>query len=167
MKGAVLFDWGDTLMRDLAEYNGPMKDWPRVEAVPAAADTLAALHSDWTLAVATNAADSEEPDIRAALRRLDLDRWIDRIYCFRNIGHRKPSSEFFDHIIKDLALSPERIVMVGDNYEVDVLGALHSGLYAIWFNEFSTEGRVNRRCRTVHTLADIPALLNDLEPIRK
>ena len=29
-KGCLLFDWGDTLMRDFKEFDGPMKDWRRL-----------------------------------------------------------------------------------------------------------------------------------------
>ncbi len=139
-KGALLFDWGDTLMRDFTEYTGPMKDWPRVEAIPGAADMLASLHNDWTLCLATNADVSDEADIRLALRRVDLERWLDKIYCFKTIGFKKPSPEFYQFILKDLGLPPERVVMVGDNYLADVLGAQNAGLHAIWFNRTTWEG---------------------------
>ena len=78
----ILFDWGDTLMRVFPEYDGPMVGWPEVAAVSHAAEALEALRPGWLLAVATNAAASEEADIRAALRRAGLDRFFDRIYCF-------------------------------------------------------------------------------------
>ena len=134
-KGSILFDWGDTLMRVFPEYTGPMKDWPRLEAVPGAVDMLDGLHEDWILALATNAADSDEADIRAALRRVDLERRLDKVYCFKTIGYRKPSPEFFDFILKDLGLPAERVIMVGDDLEADVLGARRAGLRAVWFNQ--------------------------------
>ncbi len=133
-KPAILFDWGDTLMRVFPEYTGPMKDWPRVEAVPGAAALLDSLHEDWLLCLATNAADSGEADIRAALRRVDLERRLDKIYCFKTIGYKKPSSEFFKFILKDLDLSANKVIMVGDDYIADVLGAQAAGVRAVWFN---------------------------------
>lgn len=160
VKGCILFDWGDTLMRVFPQFGGPMKDWPKVEAVSGAAEMLAVLHADLHLALATNAADSTEEDIRLALRRVDIDRWLDRIYCFKNIGHRKPSPEFFVYILKDLGLSPEQVVMVGDDYETDVLGASHCGLRAIWLNEGSvSESYTEPQC-TIHALAELPGLMN-------
>ena len=42
---AVLFDWGNTLMRDLPGQHGPMRDWPHVEALPGALETLTALRA--------------------------------------------------------------------------------------------------------------------------
>jgi putative hydrolase of the HAD superfamily len=160
-KGCLLFDWGDTLMRDMQEFTGPMKDWPRVEAIPGAAEMLAALHPDWILAIATNAADSDEMDIRAALQRVDLDRWLDKVYCFNKIRHKKPSLEFFQYILEDLKLSPQSVCMVGDNYEVDVLGANSCGMRAIWFNEHSLEERQAALHRSIHSLAALPEALKD------
>jgi putative hydrolase of the HAD superfamily len=158
-KGCILFDWGDTLMRDFKEFSGPMKGWPMVEAVPGAAEMLAALHPDWILAVATNADVSDEADIREALQRVDLDRWLDRIYCFKTIGHRKPSLEFFSYILDDLGLSPDQVVMVGDNYEADVLGANASGVQAVWFNERDEVNRQGKLVKTIHTLSELEACL--------
>jgi putative hydrolase of the HAD superfamily len=158
-KGCLLFDWGDTLMSVFPEFDGPMKDWPTVEAVPGAVEMLAALHPDWTLVLATNAADSEEEEIRLALRRVGLDRWLDKIYCFKTIGRTKPSPEFFNYILNDLGLSPERAIMVGDAYEADVLGANACGLRAVWFNEYTSEEHKNEKQRTIHELGALPALL--------
>ncbi len=157
----LLFDWGDTLMRDFPGFHGPMKDWPMVEAVPGAAEILAALHPSWTLALATNADDSDEADIRAALRRAGLDQYLDKIYCFKTIGHKKPAPAFFQAVLEDLGLAPERVIMIGDSFENDVLGANRSGLRAIWFNQQTGEVRRDKLQRTVHRLDGIPAILNE------
>jgi putative hydrolase of the HAD superfamily len=159
-KGCILFDWGDTLMRDCKEFNGPMKDWPRVQSIPDAVEMLAALHADWTLALATNSVDSDEKNIRLALQRVDLDQSLDKVYCFRNIGYKKPTLEFFQYILDDLRLTPQSLCMVGDNYEVDVLGANACGIRAIWFNEHSLEDREDSMHRTIHALVALPEVLS-------
>jgi len=158
-KGCLLFDWGDTLMRDFKDYPGPMKDWPRLEAIPGAAEALAALQPVWILALATNANDSDEADIRAALQRVNLDQFLDRIYCSKNVGHKKPSAAFYQYILEDLRLTYRSVCMVGDNYEVDVLGANACGMRAIWFNEHSRELRENDLLRTIHHLSALPESL--------
>jgi HAD superfamily hydrolase (TIGR01509 family) len=163
-KNCILFDWGDTLMRVFPEYNGPMKDWPKVEAIPGAADMLATLHTDWILALATNAPDSEEEEIRLALRRVGLDIFLDKIYCFKNIGHKKPSPKFFKFILTDLGLSPEQAIMVGDDYAADVLGANACGLRAVWFNASTREEHKNERQCTIHKLGALPELLKEFTP---
>jgi len=158
-KGCLLFDWGDTLMRDFKEYTGPMKDWPRLEVITGAAEMLASLHPDWILAIATSADVSNEQDIRAALQRVDLDQWLDKVYCFKNVGYRKPSMEFYRHIQADLKLSPQFICMIGDNFEADVLGANACGMRAIWFNEHSLEEREDALHHTIHSLGALPEAL--------
>jgi len=159
----LLFDGGDTLMREFPSFNGPMKDWPILEAMPGALEILTALHATWTLATATNADISTEEDIWAALRRVGLDQVMDKIYCPKGIGYRKPSPEFFQHILNDLRLTPDRVLMVGDSFENDVLGANRSGIYAIWFNWKTTEIRENEWHRTIHALQDLPELLKEMK----
>lgn len=155
----ILFDWGDTLMRVFPEYPGPMATWPGVAAMPHAVEALRSLHSSYRLAIATNAADSGEAQIRAALQRASLDEWIERVYCFRTIGARKPSPEFFAFILEDLQLDRRQVFMVGDDFEADVRGANASGLRAVWYNPFSELNRSDELYRTVHDLADLPHIL--------
>ncbi len=158
---ALLFDWGDTLMRVFPLFPGPMKDWPQVAAMPGAAEALAALQANWMLCIATNAADSTEEDIRAALRRVKLDEYIDTIYCYRSVGHRKPSPEFFDHILTDLNLDRSQVVMVGDDFESDIQGANRSGLYAIWYAPRSQETKQGEQYRSINDLRQLPAIFKD------
>jgi len=159
----LLFDWGGTLMRVFPEYSGPMAAWPRVEALPGAAGALAALRERWSLALATNAADSGEVEIRQALRRAGLDGYLERIFCYRQTGYMKPDPGFFRHILQALDLPPQQVVMVGDDYEVDVLGAVRSGLRAVWLNERSDRVEESTMVRTVHSLHELPQALAGFE----
>ena len=115
-----LFDWGDTLMADLAGQTGPMCRWPSVMAMPNAVEALERLSSLAHCHLATNARDSEPGQIRDALRRVGLDGFISRIFCFRSVGHAKPSPEFFAFISQELQCENEKIVMIGDDLEQDV-----------------------------------------------
>jgi FMN phosphatase YigB (HAD superfamily) len=158
-RGAILFDWGDTLMRDSTGFTSPMKDWPRVEAMPGAGEALAVLQPNWTLALATNADVSGEADIRLALRRVDLDQYLDRIYCFQGLGLRKPSPAFYRHILDDLALAPEQVFMVGDHFEADILGANALGIRAVWLNDKGEDKRSGDLYRTIQGLDELPDLI--------
>jgi putative hydrolase of the HAD superfamily len=155
----ILFDWGGTLMRELSEFEGPMVDWPHVETLPFVGVTLAALYPDWTLAVATNAAGSGEAEIRGALRRVGLDKWMDKIYCFRVLGLRKPTPEFFQYILNDLNLTPTQVFMVGDDFETDILGANRSGIRAIWFTLNPLAEKNGDMVRTIHDFRSLPDAL--------
>ncbi|NBL65503.1 noncanonical pyrimidine nucleotidase, YjjG family [Flavobacterium sp. NST-5] len=50
-------------------------------------------------------------------------------------GHKKPSAEIFKFALENAKCNPKTAVMIGDNLEADVEGALSAGLDAIFFNE--------------------------------
>jgi len=146
-------------MRDLPGYDGPMATWPRVEAMPHAAETLATLQSGWLIALATNAAASDETQIRAALARVGLAHYFDAIYCFRAIGYKKPSAEFFAYILNDLGIPATSAIMIGDDFETDVVGANRCGIRAVWLNTVSNEARRGEMFETIHDLSELPQAL--------
>jgi putative hydrolase of the HAD superfamily len=162
IKPVLLFDWGDTLMRDFPGFTTPMADWPHVQALPGVSETLALLQPAWRMCVASNADVSDEPAIRRALGRVDLDRWFERVYCSRSIGFKKPEPQFFGFILQDLNVQPSQAVMVGDSYPTDVLGANTSGLKAVWFNWKTPEEQSTAMHSTIHQFDQLPGVLEEL-----
>ena len=150
-------------MKDLPGFNGPMVGWPRVEAIENASEVLVELHKTWMLALATNAVNSNEEQVWTALRRVGLDCFLDKVYCFRKIGRKKPSPEFFAYVLNDLGLDPSNVFMVGDDFESDIVGAVRCGIRAIWFNGRSDEERKAEMYRTVHDLRSLPKVLSMFE----
>jgi len=146
-------------MKVFPEYSGSMHLWPRVEAVPNAKETLAALHPKRTLVVATNAQDSDETEIWAALQRVGLDESIGQVYCFCKIGQKKPAPEFFAYILNDLKVEPELAVMVGDEFSVDIMGAVQAGLRGVWFNPRDLMEQNGPGYCTIHDLMDLERIL--------
>ncbi len=152
---AYLFDWGDTLMVDMPGQMGPMKSWPEVRAVEGAKETLEYLSKVSTCHLVTNAKDSDEDDIREALRRANLDVYLSRIFCYRNVGFKKPSREFFSKVIETLGLDPKDIALVGDSLDTDVLGAVDSGIFGYWYNPASAEVKEGKMYSTIHSLVEL------------
>lgn len=152
-------------MRVFPEFEGPMAKWSHLETMPYAKETLSKLRSNWSIGLATNAIDSSESEIRQALALVNLNDIIERVYCYKRIGYRKPTPAFFEFIMSDLGLKPENIFMIGDSYEEDVLGANRSGIRAVWFNNQSGEERSGDLHKTIHDLRDLPKVLHgwDLE----
>lgn len=159
---AVLFDWGDTVMRNFPSFSGPMHSWPKVEIVSGVRDILEALRPSFTLALATNAVDSDEMDIRRALDRCGLEMAFDFIFCFRQIGHRKSEPEYFRAVLKQLEMKASEVFMVGDSFEADVRAANALGMAAVWFNPDSGVSKTGRAHRTIHRMGDLMPALADL-----
>lgn len=166
MKPVLLFDWGDTLMRDFPGNTTPMADWPYVEALPGVNETLSQLQPNWRLFVASNADVSDEPDIHRALQRADLDKWFERVYCSRRMGVKKPDPQFFAIILNDLGVDPSQVIMVGDSFPSDVLGANASGLRAVWFNWRTPEEQASPLHVTIHQFDQLVRALVILDKSR-
>lgn len=156
MDHVFLFDWGDTLMRDDPAQHGPMRLWPQVSALPGALEMLEWLHASGRVGIASGASDSDASDIRAALARVGLDRFIDVIFCSRSLGLSKTDPLFWQAIIDSLKIPAARIIMVGDSFEADVATSQAAGIRAIWFNWRDLPARP---CPTIKSLQELPRLI--------
>lgn len=143
-----LFDWGNTLMVDFGQIHpyqtGPMCDWPKVKVVEGALECLQHLSKNSQCHLATNAADSSEPQIRQALQRAGLNQYIQQVFCRENLGVGKTEPEYFAKVIDKLAVPANHVTMIGDSLEKDIYPAMKSGINAIWLNPkfLSTPQRV-------------------------
>ena len=131
MTPIMLFDWGDTLMRDIPGATGRMCDWPEVAAMPGAEEALRCLSRGARLYLATGAADSTAEDIRSALRRVDLDRYISGCFCLRNTGFKKPDRRFYLTVLEALAVPAQEVTMVGDSLQNDILPCHDLGMSTV------------------------------------
>jgi HAD superfamily hydrolase (TIGR01509 family) len=129
---AVIFDWGDTLMRDLQQFEGAMVHWPRVERMPGVMEPLGSLKGRLVLCVASNAGDSDAELMGRALERAGIRHFFDHLWTSRELGATKPSPAFFQAILRELELEPPVCVMVGNDYEKDIVPAKAAGMWTVW-----------------------------------
>lgn len=135
MTDVYLFDWGDTLMVDFPGVPGKMRDWDHVEATESAFEALKDISSRAKIYIATAAAESTPEDIEEAFIRVGLETFISGYYCKQNTGYTKPDLRFYMAILKDLAVDPNRVVMVGDTLEKDILPCHELGLKTVWITK--------------------------------
>ncbi len=152
-------------MKNIAGERGPMADWSAVAAVPGIAEALEALHREYGIGLATNGSDSDSPMIRRALARVQIDPYVERIYCQREIGFRKPDRRFFEFIKEDLQpLGVEHLVMIGDDFETDILGAARADVFGVWFNPLTRENKESELWTTIHTPQELPGIIRQIFP---
>lgn len=97
------------------------------------ADALIALPlpaDRFELWIATN---EHELDQRRKLDRLGLADYFLGVVSADQVGHEKPSAEFFAHLTEALRAEPDAVVVVGDNPHTDIVGACRAGLRCIHF----------------------------------
>ena len=100
--------------------------------VPYAYEILEYLKSKgYGLHVVTNGFEDVQ-DIK--LRSSKLKDYFKHIVTSETVGHKKPNPDFFEYTLKLIGSPKEKCVMVGDNPETDIKGALSINLDVIFFN---------------------------------
>ncbi len=136
---AFVFDWGDTVMRDF-NLPGPMKDWDQVAWIPGAEIALKEISSKFRCAIATSADHSDTIEMREALQRVGADKYFHDFFSQKELGYKKPDVKFFLKVAELMMLQPNEMVMVGNLYEKDIVGAKAAGMITVFFNESDENG---------------------------
>ncbi len=164
---AVIFDLGNTLAREIPEFRDrgePMAQWPRVELMPGAEKALEALSKHYRLCLATNS-DHAVEWTEETLKRLEIRNYFECTVNSFQLGVAKPDPQFYREMLKRLAhVHASECVMVGDQYENDILAAKDVGLNAVWLcNDAQEVDSVlaNAVISSLTELADVILQLND------
>jgi FMN phosphatase YigB (HAD superfamily) len=140
MVKALIFDWGDTVMRDFPECPGPMAEWEHVEWIPFIEDALISLFPKFICCVASNAGYSDTALMRKALERVGADKYFHYFYTSTDLGFEKPDKRFFLTIADSIKIVPQHCIMIGNDYKKDIEGAKAVGMKTIFFNEKQIAG---------------------------
>jgi putative hydrolase of the HAD superfamily len=84
------------------------------------------------------------------LEKSRLKQFFDVIVCSEDIGQNKPAAAIFKHSLSHAKAHPNDSVMIGDDYEVDIAGALNFGMKAVLFdpkNEQQHYTDIHRICQ--------------------
>ena len=68
-----------------------------------------------------------------------LRDYFDTVILSEDAGANKPSSQYFDYAFKVSGASRETTLMIGDNLQTDILGALNAGIDAMLFNRWDVD----------------------------
>ncbi len=132
---ALLFDLGDTLMVEESEIKDADGTTLRADLIPGMAQALHWFKGrDYGLALV---ADSRPNTPLNVLRQHDLDHLFDYLAISEVVGVEKPDSLIFRAALEALGIPEsdlDRVAMVGNNLERDVVGANRLGLISILFH---------------------------------
>jgi FMN phosphatase YigB (HAD superfamily) len=161
MTKTLLFDWGNTIMVDFV-LPGPMCSWNKVALVDGAENALQILSEKYDCHLATNAGASTTKEVRLALKRVDVDKFFSNIFLADEIGFDKPDIRFFNTIIDSLGLPPDSLVMIGDNYFKDCVGAKKAGMKTVFLNKNRMSGSFPMADAVIQNFDDLIKIIENL-----
>ncbi|MFA5836259.1 MAG: HAD-IA family hydrolase [Bellilinea sp.] len=161
----IIFDAGDTLINLNSDDSRPMVEWDVLEAVAGVKEMLDRLNGRYRLAVGSNADVSDGPMLAAALARLGIAQYFSDFFSSVDLNKRKPDPAFFKIIEKSMGVLPSEVVMVGDSYVNDVLGAVGASWRAVWFNPSgaAVTGLAPQHSAEVTLMVDLPKALGPID----
>ncbi|RAJ14459.1 YjjG family noncanonical pyrimidine nucleotidase [Olleya aquimaris] len=86
-----------------------------------------------------------------------LDHYFETVTSAESAGVKKPNPKIFNFALETANAKTQNSIMIGDNYEADILGALNIGLDAICFNYHKAE--VQPEIKVIDHLLDIKKYL--------
>ena len=92
------------------------------------------------------------------LHACGLEDFFQTIILSEDAGFNKPAPEFFDYAFRQSGAKCETTLMIGDNFQTDILGAKNVGLDTAWFNRFPdypAPESVSYEVTSLHELMDV------------
>jgi putative hydrolase of the HAD superfamily len=68
------------------------------------------------------------------MKNTGIDKYFTKIITSERVGKRKPEPRIFEYALRSIECKAENAIMIGDDLDTDVMGAINSGIPAIWYN---------------------------------
>jgi HAD superfamily hydrolase (TIGR01549 family) len=118
-------------------------------AVKGSEELLSALYEKYKIGVVTNNSDHETED---KIEFTGYDKYITAITTSQETGVAKPTARIFKIAMEKLGVTPKETVMVGNNWDWDIMGAHNAGIRPIWLNIY------DKHCPKPEIAAEIKSL---------
>ena len=129
--------------------------------IDGAEDLLNALFGKYDLYLASNGTARVQ---KGRIESSGIEKYFKEIFVSQNIGHNKPSKEFFDYCFSKInGFKKEEAIIVGDSLTSDILGGINAGIKTCLFNPKSkkNEGSVVPDYE-ITSLGELPKLLSEI-----
>ncbi len=94
-------------------------------------DVIPALTEIKNRGLITGLVSNADRDITDMLKRLKLDTLLEVIVTSQEVGFTKPHREIFEAAILKAGIKAEEALFIGDQYKIDVLGAINAGMSGV------------------------------------
>ena len=129
--------------------------------LPGAEEAVERLSKRYRLFLASNGTATVQ---KGRMTSANLYRFFERVFVSQEIGHNKPSKEYFEAAFAQIpGFSREKCLMVGDSLTSDIRGGINAGIKTCWVNPTHAPGREDiRPDYEIEYLHQLEALLESL-----
>ena len=98
-------------------------------------DLLDTQRDRFSLSVITNGfSEAQIPKMRTS----HIDHYFSHIFLSEDLGFMKPDPRFFSAVLHRLNATPDHCLVIGDDYKVDIAGAMALGIPQVYYNLHNT-----------------------------
>lgn len=98
-------------------------------------------------------------DISSVYEELGLGKWLSVTITSQAVGFNKPQPEIFQAALKEAGVKPAEAIYVGDQYEIDIVGANGAGMRGILIDRHDFFGDITDSPR-IRSFAEITQYLD-------
>ena len=129
--------------------------------LPGAEEAVDALSKKYRLFLASNGTAVVQ---KGRMTSANLYRFFEQVFVSQEIGHNKPSKEYFDACFARIpGFVPAKAMMVGDSLSSDIKGGNMAGIRTCWVNPTHAPASAEiRPDYEIEALSQLPKLLEEL-----
>ena len=149
------YDINDDIINQLAiDYIEHLSDFNHL--IPETLNVLELLKSNYKMHIITNGFKEVQ---KRKLQKSDLIQYFETVTISEDVGVKKPHKLIFDHALTAANANVESSIMIGDNFNADILGALGVGMKAIYYDFHNTNEQERENVIIVKSLKEIIPIL--------
>jgi putative hydrolase of the HAD superfamily len=99
--------------------------------IPFAHDLLQHVHTRYELYIITNGFSEAQ---RTKLKSSSIEHYFKEVFISEEVGCHKPNPEIYFHAVKNANAKIENCLMIGDNHETDIAGAIAAKMDCVFLN---------------------------------
>jgi putative hydrolase of the HAD superfamily len=122
---------------------------------PGVHETLRYLYSRYKLYILTNG--FAEVQVQK-VNNCGIQVYFTKLFMAEMVGYQKPDKRFFEYAIKSVHAHKNECLMIGDDIETDIKGALNAGIDQVYFNPGKIKCAIQPTCE-IDSIASLMKIL--------
>ena len=129
----IYFDWGNTLAYPHMKEKFIKDNIYHSVLYPDSLEILQYLHKKYKIGIISNSKTCKN-DFIESLKKSNLIHYFSGAIIFSNEICKKPCKNIFLQALQIDNISPNNAIMIGNNYENDIIGAKNIGINTLYLN---------------------------------